>query len=317
MPPYRHVIYFTSLSFSVCFVSPLVDSTSCHRLRSYRCRKGTLECTILDVALASISTVGMFEHAEIGSRRQKYTSVGIHYTNPIQELLDEAEVIFGAEQRVSCVLSLGAGASSQSFTPFDYSWASLDVHALLQAMDIQQRVITGSAERRFGNLEAYFRLSVDGIGSRSLDEWIHWDAEQVEACVQAYLENPTYLKELNAAIDQILRRTGSSTLNQLSKSTLPYRNSVLIWFISDHAKGGAVVAKVIPPVTQYFVLRRKAWDFIEKNLVPSPRDQRVVFVISGMGGSGKSTLLSHYVQVYGSRYTSTLTLRKRLLIIDF
>jgi hypothetical protein len=51
---------------SVFFVSPVVDIASCHRLRTYRGRKGMLQFTILDVALASISTLGLFHHVEIG-----------------------------------------------------------------------------------------------------------------------------------------------------------------------------------------------------------------------------------------------------------
>jgi hypothetical protein len=137
-------------------VSPLVDNTNSHRLRSYRTRKGTLQCTVLDVALACISTVGLFDHAEIGARRQKYTCVKIHQTNPIHDVLDEAEQIFGPDKKVSLVLSLGSGIPSKPPMPTNLS--QLDIHALLQAMEMQQLRVTDEAARRFGNLEVYYRF---------------------------------------------------------------------------------------------------------------------------------------------------------------
>lgn len=202
------------------FVSPVVDISSCHRLRSYRARKGTLQCTILDVAIACISTLGLFDYAEIGPRRHKYTSVGFHHTNPIRNVLDEAEQMFGAEKRVSCIFSLGAGIPLQTTMPSNL--AHLEVHGLLQAMEMQQRVVTEEATRQFRNLESYYRFSVEGIGSGCLSDWMDWDADMVESCTRTYLENSAHSKELDAAVEQLEGGHGTITLNRLSESCLMY-----------------------------------------------------------------------------------------------
>lgn len=161
---------------SVFFVSPVVDIASCHRLRTYRGRKGMLQCTVLEVALASISTLGLFDHAEIGTGRRKYTSAGMNHTNPIKDVLDEAEQIFGKDQRVACILSLGAGVSLQTTMPSNL--AHLEVHGLLQAMDMQHAV---------------------------------------EHHADEYLNNPSLSSELNAVADQLSAGRGTITLGGLSK----------------------------------------------------------------------------------------------------
>jgi hypothetical protein len=286
---------------SVFFVSPVVDIASCHRLRTYRGRKGMLQCTILDVALASISTLGLFGHAEIGTGRRKYTSAGMNHTNPIKDVLDEAEQIFGKDKRVACIVSLGAGVSLQMVMPSNLAY--LEVHGLLQAMEMQQKMVTEEVGRRFGTLEAYYRFSVPGIGSGCLSDWTNWDVDIVKHHAEEYLDNPRYLSELDAAAEQLSSGRGTITLDGLSKlkSLDPFSSIFCSCPMIDNASGTAVTAKSVPPTTQLFVLRKKSWTFIEQNLAGAPMDKQNMFVLSGMGGCGKSTLLSYYVQTYGSR----------------
>jgi hypothetical protein len=200
---------------SVFFVSPVVDIASCHRLRTYRGRKGMLQCTVLEVALASISTLGLFDHAEIGTGRRKYTSAGMNHTNPIKDVLDEAEQIFGKDQRVACIFSLGAGVSLQMTMPSNL--AHLEVHGLLQAMEMQQMVVTKEVGRRFGTLEVYYRFSIPGIGSGCLSDWTDWDMGNIEHHAEEYLNTPNCSKEMDAAAEQLSAGRGTITLDGLSK----------------------------------------------------------------------------------------------------
>jgi hypothetical protein len=174
-----------------------------------------LQCTILEVALASISTLGLFDHAEIGTRRHKYTSVGMNHTNPIKAVLDEAEQIFGKEKRVACILSLGAGVPLQMTMPSNL--AHLEVHGLLQAMEMQQTVVTEEVGRRFETLEVYYRFSAPRIGSGSLHDWTNWDVDTVQHHAEEYLNNPNYSRELDAAAEQLSTGRGTITLDGLSK----------------------------------------------------------------------------------------------------
>jgi hypothetical protein len=247
--------------------------------------------------------MGLFEYAEITASRRKYTSAGMYHTNPITTLLEEAESIYGGEQRLSCLMSLGAGTASTASMPADLSW--LDVHGLLQAMETQQQKTTIDTQRQFGHLEAYFRFSVDrGIGSACLHDWTSSQSDKIEGHVQEYLDWSQQSNALEAAVGCLVDRKGVITLDRSSKDTLalilPFPASTPDCFI-DHAAGAAVMAKPIPPVTQFFVLRRKAWNFMEQNLVNAPNDKLTIFLITGLGGSGKSTLFSYYVQTYGSK----------------
>jgi hypothetical protein len=258
-----------------------------------------LQCTILEVALASISTLGLFDHAEIGTGRRKYTSAGMNHTNPIKDVLDEAEQIFGKDRRVACILSLGAGVSLQMTMPSNL--AHLEVHGLLQAMDMQQKMVTEEVDHRFGTLEAYYRFSVPGVGSGCLGDWTNWDMDTVESHAEDYLNNPNLSSELDAAAEQLSVGRGTITLDGLSKLHSLICSVSYSCPIIDNVSDTTRTAKSVPPVTQFFVLRKRSWAFMEQNLASAQMDKLNIFVLSGMGGCGKSTLLSYYVQVYGSR----------------
>jgi hypothetical protein len=139
----------------------------------------------------------------------------MHFTNPINEVLDEAEQIFGAEKRVNCVLSLGTTTSPYMTMPSNL--AHLEVHGLLQAMELQQGKTTQDAHHRFGDLEAYHRLSVDSIGIGCLNNWINWDGDIVETMTRSYIEQQPISDQLDAAAGQIKAGLGTVTLHRLSK----------------------------------------------------------------------------------------------------
>jgi hypothetical protein len=246
-----------------------------------------------------MSTLGLFDHAEIGSNRRKYTSVGMLHTNPIKDVLDEAEQLFGQEQRVSCLLSLGAGAGSDTMMPSNLAY--LEVHGLLQAMEMQQKMVTQEFESRFGGLESYYRFSAKGISSGSLSDWTHWDADNVDLLSRTYLDIPQRSTEITAAVTQLKEGGGTVTLSRLSGSTAHQVSSIISSSSTDYASGAVVTAKAIPPVTPFFVLRKKAWGFMDQNLSTAPMNKQNIFLLSGLGGCGKSTLFSYYVQVYGAK----------------
>lgn len=96
--------------------------------------------------------------------------------------------------------------------------AYLDVHGLLQAMEMQQKMVTAEAFQRFGSSEAYYRFSVGGIDSGSLEDWTTRSIEGVDVCMQTYLGTPARSAELDAAAGQLAAGRGSITLGHLSMS---------------------------------------------------------------------------------------------------
>jgi hypothetical protein len=136
-------------------------------------------------------------------------------TNPIKDVLDEAEQIFGKDKRVACIVSLGAGAPLQMTMPSNL--AHLEINGLLQAMEMQKTVVTVEVDRRFGTLEFYYRFSVPGVGSGCLSDWTDWDMDTVEHHAEEYLNNPKYSSELDATAEQLSAGHRTIALDGLSK----------------------------------------------------------------------------------------------------
>src|SRR5262245_35962826 len=82
----------------------------CYRFRSYAARAHKTEnCTIVAAARATTASPVLFKSIQIGSMEFVDSSLGC--SNPIKEVLDEAQSLFGGDHSVSCVVSVGMGNS--------------------------------------------------------------------------------------------------------------------------------------------------------------------------------------------------------------
>ncbi len=66
--------------------------------------------------------------------------------------------------------------------------------------------------------------------------------------------------------------------------------------VSLGGTGSRVIAKSLPVISPYFVVRQREMDHMTECIIDSkPAGQRV-FAVIGMGGAGKTQLVSHFVQ---------------------
>ncbi|KAH0588496.1 hypothetical protein H2248_012599 [Termitomyces sp. 'cryptogamus'] len=97
------------------FVTALPSAHMTPRIfRSYEVRANQgYNCTVVQAAHATTATPQFFEPVSIGSEglNEKFIGAHLEYNNPINFVLEEADLVFGASQQVACIVSIGAGHS--------------------------------------------------------------------------------------------------------------------------------------------------------------------------------------------------------------
>jgi len=66
--------------------------------------------------------------------------------------------------------------------------------------------------------------------------------------------------------------------------------------VSGGTAGKRVIAKSLPAISPYFVVRRQEMNRMTECIIDSKFVGQRVFVVIGMGGSGKTQLVSYFVQ---------------------
>ncbi|PVF91531.1 hypothetical protein CPB86DRAFT_316774, partial [Serendipita vermifera] len=117
------------------------------------------DCSILQAACATIASPDAYDPVTIGDEGDQvlYIDAMAGYANPTNELLKEAEKVFGGEVMVANIVSIGSG----QLDPEQQKHAQLN--------DILRRAITDTErvhndiQNRFQDLGIYSRFSVDAI----------------------------------------------------------------------------------------------------------------------------------------------------------
>lgn len=138
--------------------------------------------------------------------REEIVSAVNGFNNPIMEVIKEAKEIFGKDQRVSCLLSLGAGQSHiRSVSSTNYVKETAE----------DTETIAREVQRALGTLGVYFRFSVDygadPEGSIKEDTF-----GIIAAHTAVYLESDNKVQRLNRFLT-ISGNTSNTTLNGLCK----------------------------------------------------------------------------------------------------
>lgn len=202
------------ISRFIC-ASPLISMNSCQRLRTYRPRGSRVDYTLAEAVCASMALSPWFSPISIGNRltRRTFAGVGNGFHNPTQELLKEAETIFGSEARVSCLINLGSGSLNEaSGQQEDESSKITRVIAQECEMMANQLLFQHSASR------FYYRLSANCIPDvskmMSFDDDIQ---ERVVVQTIEYLELDNTSNIVNVIVEALKERQGRATLSQISE----------------------------------------------------------------------------------------------------
>lgn len=88
------------------------DNLACPTLfRTYRIPDASFDCKIWEAARATCAAPTLFKRIRIGAEgtEQEYIDAGLGCYNPVFEVVAEADVAFGKDQKVDCLISLGSG----------------------------------------------------------------------------------------------------------------------------------------------------------------------------------------------------------------
>ncbi|PVF92777.1 FabD/lysophospholipase-like protein [Serendipita vermifera] len=276
---------FSSL---LCKVALLVvrtaTSSSCQWLSTYHSRQTQVECSVIDALSASIDIPTFFSPVSIGPDYATLELSGAHLTfnNPTRELLKEAQRIYGDEQQLSVILSLGSGKpKGLSLDEIDQSNV---MERLLKKLIANSEATERDLAHQLYEVGAYIRLNVDhGHECIRLHEWGRLSL--ILAQTQDYMTSPFITKLVDNSISSLIERRGVMALNHLTRTTRIKRQ-----------------AKVPPAVSPYFVVRKEGWEIMQEKLVGTRSEGLNIFVISGMGGCGKTQMISYFVQKHGTSF---------------
>ncbi|PVF91981.1 FabD/lysophospholipase-like protein [Serendipita vermifera] len=266
------------------------DVSHCELFRTYRSPQSSIKCTLLEALCASLAIPPLFDPIPIGPRlrQQRFIGGALGFYNPTREMLKEAKVAFGEDQRVALILSLGSGIPPVMSLDSSSS-LSQGVEVLVQYMATDCERVARDMANQMIQVDAYIRLNVNkGLEQLRFDDWSC--VSTIEGCIKAYLEAASVTRAVDAASEKITKRIGSITVGRLTRSTR-----------IKH------MAKPVPSVSPYYVVRRDEWEVMTSHLVVNPEDKRKIFVITGMGGCGKTQMVAYFVEKHRKKWvTSTL-----------
>jgi hypothetical protein len=169
------------------------------------------DCTILQAACATIASPEAYDPVIIGDEDDQctYMNAMTGYANPTNEVLKEAEKIFGKNAVVANLLSVGSGRLELR--------QQQDTGIMSQLSDLLKRAITDTERvhndiyNRFQDLGIYSRFNAEGIlpVTNSM-------RKTTRVQTAAYLEDAPNSHRMDRAVTSIRERKGVKSLKDLS-----------------------------------------------------------------------------------------------------
>lgn len=199
----------------VC-VATIGDVTQVRLLRSYRGRAfHSPSCTIIDAALATLSSWGFLEPITIEGigASEDFIDGDISCSNPTLELLKEAADFFDPHIKIMCILSLGSGR--ESVVASSEGTAARDMVTIHTHFSIACERIHEDLQRRTRNLNIYFRLNPGrDINSSQIQEWKQISFLKTQ--VTSYLQMEMISQQLDTAVSALQSNPNGILLSAIS-----------------------------------------------------------------------------------------------------
>ncbi|PVF95039.1 hypothetical protein CPB86DRAFT_739370 [Serendipita vermifera] len=275
----------SSKSKVVMIATSADDLSHCELFKTYRSPQSSINCTLLEALCASLAIPPLFKPVPIGPqlRQQRLIGGSLGFYNPTREMLKEAKVAYGDDQRVALILSLGTGVPPVISLESSSSLCQ-SVEVLVQYMATDCERVARDMANQMIQVDAYIRLNVNrGLEQLRFDDWSC--ISSIGGCIKSYLEAASVTRAVDAASEKITKRIGSITVGQLTRSTR-----------IKH------MAKPVPSVSPYYVVRRDEWEAMTSHLVMNSEAKRNIFVITGMGGCGKTQMVAYFVEKHRKKY---------------
>jgi hypothetical protein len=281
-------------------VVPADDISQCEIFRTYRSRQSSINCTLIEALCASLAVPPLFDPVRIGpkSRQRMFIGGAVGFYNPARQILKEATQIYGDDQRVALILSLGSGApptmSLDRIKPPSYNIESL-VNCI--ATDCQR--VAREMDSQLIQVDTYVRLNVNrGLEDSGFSDWSY--ISSMESCIKSYLHAASVDQTVETASEKITKRIGSVTLAQLSTVIYHTSSHIILKSIIDRSTRIRYTAKPIPSVSPYYVVRENEWNAMNHHLVDAG-EKRKIFAITGMGGCGKTQMVAYFAEQHRKR----------------
>ncbi len=185
------------------------------RFRSYQVpESASANCKIWEAARATTAAPTFFKRIEIGEdgrAKEQFIDGGLGCNNPTNQVLEEARSIWGNDETIGCLLSLGTGfpgtiglATPDNFQKF----LPTKLIGVLKSIATDCETTAHALSQRFKDFpNFYFRFNVPhGVEGIPLEEWEKMG--DIETHTKAYLEDVDTSKKINAVVD-ILRTSTS------------------------------------------------------------------------------------------------------------
>jgi hypothetical protein len=210
-------------------ISASADNVShCEIFRTYRSPQSSINCTLMEAVCASLAIPPLFDPVLIGPQRRKQKFIGgaLGFYNPSREILKEAKIVYGDDQRVALILSLGSGVppilSLDSSTSLSFHMSSL-----VRYIGTDCERVAREMASQLDQVDAYIRLNVThGFEDVQFDEWSC--ISSLESCIKSYLQAAFVTRAVDAAAEKMVTRIGSITIDQLSTHIFHIFNVVII-----------------------------------------------------------------------------------------
>ncbi|KAG5333550.1 hypothetical protein C0989_005462 [Termitomyces sp. Mn162] len=260
-------------------------------------------CTVVEAARATTASPQFFKSVSIGARGLTEKFIGAHlgYNNPMNLVLEEAELVFGASQPVACIVSIGAGH------PGHISWKSskLFTSMLMKVlMDISTscEASVESFVKQYKNLPGiFYRLNVDqGLQKMALDDWN--SLGEIKTHSVNYLNKAEITQKVGIIVDTLHSSPQKITLGVL---TGPIPPGPIIKETSM-----LKLLPVVPAPSSLFTGRANVLHQPEKYFINEPSslksNYQKRFVLYGLGGAGKTQIALQFSHIFKNRYDNLM-----------
>ncbi|PVF94879.1 TPR-like protein [Serendipita vermifera] len=264
---------------AICTLSP-ANMSLCQFIRSYRIRgKRAPKCTIIQAACATIASPGIYEPLVLnqGHNQASYIDATAGYANPTNEGLKEAEKVFGKDQIVATIISVGSGKTSFRF--MDNIADEDQVANLFRRIATDTEQVHKDVQNRLRELDIYYRFNVEDMSTSE-----RRDEGTVKLYSSAYLEEDVVSQRLDSTIISIREREGIKPLKEL--------NSIGIVNLAYRQR---------PAVVPFFVGREDILDKLQEIHLKNPpneTEQPRISVLTGLGGSGKTQIALQFAKQF-------------------
>ena len=168
-----------------------------------------IKCEIWEAARATSAAPTFFKEVKIkieGGTTLRFVDGGLKCNNPIVVVMEEAEKVFGGEQSVGCIVSLGSGLKSAIGVKSPTGYQKILPVGLLNALrDIatdSQDVADSTARRFRQKSDVYYRFNATNIGDLSLAEWE--SADDIVSHTRSYCGDPEISDKIDRVVETLL-----------------------------------------------------------------------------------------------------------------